>query len=70
MDIAAALLTIIQASFTFWARENWIEKEQTLPRKRVITKISFTLALLITLIEAAHVIAALCRVPLYTTMEL
>jgi|OM-RGC.v1.020920416 hypothetical protein len=68
--VASACLAIVQAAFALWARSYWIEKEQTLARKRVITRVCLAFAVLIGGLECAHVIAALSRVPLYTTREL
>ena len=68
--LSSACLTILQASFAMWARSWWIEKEQTLARKRVITRACLLLSLVITILECLHFIAAVSRVPLYTAIEL
>ena len=68
--IATACLTILQASFALWARSNWIEKEQTLARKIIIYRACLLLSLMIAFMEFLHFLAAICRVPLYTAIEL
>lgn len=68
--LGSAGLSVLQATFAMWARAYWIEKEQTLARKRVVTRACLVLCLIIAILECLHLVAALSRVPLYTAVEL